>query len=85
MKLFGEFSKDDKESNLAVYCFTLKSDEINDLITSLDGKGFTLIFIDADSLKARIIGKYEKVNEERKRLEVEGFKWVEQRIEKAVG
>lgn len=75
MKIFGEFSKDDKETNLSVYCFALRPKEITELIVSLGKRGFTFTFIDADSLGvgAEITGEYKEMNGVRKELEKEGF------------
>lgn len=73
MKLFGEFSKDDKEINLSVYCSALRPKEITELIASLKKRGFTFTFIDADSLGAEITGEYKEIKRIHKELEKEGF------------
>lgn len=73
MKIFGEFSKDDKETNLSVYCFALRLKEMTELIVSLEKRGFTFTFIDADFLGAEITGEYKEMNGVRKELEKEGF------------
>ena len=78
MKQFTEFSFDDNNYKLEIYCTMLKAGEVEELIKSLETKNFKLTFIDADSIRGELeLAQYPQIMRVRKELEEEGFVWNE--------
>ena len=76
MKQFTEFSFDDQNYKLEIYCTMLKAGEVEELIKSLEEKGFKLTFIDGDSIRGELEkAQYPDIVKIRKQLEKEGFTW----------
>jgi len=81
MKLFNlfknNFSNNEEGAKLEIYCYDLESGEVENLIPQLEKKGFELIYIDADSLMAKISGGYQDITGLMKELKEQGFSWSE--------
>lgn len=78
MKQFTEFSFDDTKYKLEVYCYALEVGEVEELIKSLEDKGFKLTFIDSDSIRGELqLDLYSQIQQIRKQLDEEGFTWSE--------
>jgi len=76
MKQFTEFSFDDQNYKLEIYCTMLKAGEVEELIKSLENKNFKLTFIDSDSMRGELeLAQYPDIVKVRKQLEEEGFAW----------
>lgn len=81
MKLFTEFSFDDQNYKLEIYCYMLGSGEVVNLIKSLEEKGFKLTYIDSDSIRGELeLAQHPQIVEIRKQLEKKGFSWNEEII-----
>ena len=76
MKQFTELSFDDEMYKLEILCTMLEPGEVEELIKSLEEKGFTLTSIFADSLAGNVVKEhYRDVVVVRKQLSSEGFSW----------
>jgi hypothetical protein len=78
MRQFVELSNDDEMYKLEILCTMLGSGEVEELIKSLEEKGFTLTSALADSLAGNIVKEhYRDIVVVRKELSNEGFTWSE--------
>ncbi|GAI64483.1 unnamed protein product [marine sediment metagenome] len=78
MRQFTELSFDDQNYKLEIYCTMLKDGETDELVKSLEEKGFKLTFIDSDSLRGELeLAQYPQIVKVRKQLSSEGFTWNE--------
>ncbi len=75
IRLFNKYSENEEDSILEVYCYDLKSGEVDELMILLEEIKFKFIFVDKNSIKAVKEGNYRKVYQARKKLEKEGFSW----------
>jgi len=75
MKKLIEFYSNGQETVLEVYAYALKPEELKDICTLLETKRFQFISIQADSLRAKISGKYDQINQIRLELEKNGWQW----------
>jgi len=74
-KIINKYSENEDGLILEVYCYDLKSGEVDELIIMLEEKNFKLVFVDRKSIKAVKEGNYREVYQARKQLEKEGFIW----------
>ncbi|MBA7590619.1 hypothetical protein ES708_32746 [subsurface metagenome] len=78
MKQFTELSYDDEMYKLEILCTMLEPGEVEELIKSLEEKGFTLTSVFADSLTGEVVKEhYRDIVVVRKQLSEEGFTWSE--------
>ena len=76
MRQFTELSFDDEMYKLEILCTMLKPGEVEELIKSLEEKGFTLTSVFADSLAGEVIKEhYRDIVVVRKQLSNEDFSW----------
>jgi hypothetical protein len=78
MRQFVELSNDDEMYKLEILCTMLEPGEVEELIKSLEEKGFTLTSVFADSLAGEVVKEqYPDIVKVRKELSEEGFTWSE--------
>ena len=77
IRLFNKYSENEDGLILEVYCYDLKSGEVDELIIMLEEKNFKLVFVDRNSIKAVKESNYWEVYQDRKKLEKEEFSWSE--------
>ncbi len=76
MKLFTRFQGFDGTYKLEISCTSLKPGEVEELIGSLEGKGFKLNFIGSDSIRGKLeLRQYQDIVRVKEQLEKEGFTW----------
>ena len=76
MRQFVELSFDDEMYKLEILCTMLKPGEVEELIKSLEEKGFTLTSVLADSLVGEVVKEqYRDIVVIRKQLSDEDFSW----------
>lgn len=76
MKLFTELSFDDENYRLEILCTMLQPENVEELIGSLEEKGFKMTAVDADSMSGEaVFENYRDVVKVRKQLTSEGFSW----------
>ncbi|MBA7520933.1 hypothetical protein ES705_13033 [subsurface metagenome] len=76
MKQFVELSFDDEMYKLEIYCTVLEPGEVEELIKSLEERGFILTSVFADSLAGNVVKEqYPDIVKVRKQLSEEGFTW----------
>jgi len=79
MRQFVEFySNDEDQAWLEIQAYALRSGEVEVLISELEKKGFNVENIDADSVRARVEGKYEEISQIVRDLTKQGFYWSEE-------
>ena len=62
---------------MGIYCYDLKSGEVDELMILLEEIKFKFIFVNKNSIKAIKEGNYREIYQAKKRLEKEGFSWSE--------
>ena len=76
MRRFTELSFDDEVYKLEILCTMLKPGEVEELIKSLEEKGFHLTSVFADSLAGEVVKvHYRDIVKVRKELTEQGFTW----------
>ena len=69
MRKFTQFIRDEKEIRLGIHAFELKKKEGEELFEILESLGFTFLYVDEDSMRAFLTGRYSHIKNIMKRLE----------------
>ncbi|MBA7528429.1 hypothetical protein ES705_20613 [subsurface metagenome] len=78
MRQFTELSYDEGMFKLEIHAYSLENGEVEELIPLLEGKGFELTNIFADSLTGNVVREnYPDMVKIRKELSEKGFTWSE--------
>jgi hypothetical protein len=69
IRLFNKYSKNEENSIPEVHCYDLKSGEVDELLTLLEGIKFKYVSVDTKSIKAIKESNSREIYQARKKLE----------------